>query len=341
MKTLILSILVAFSTLIYSQADCPAQFVCSSLTNATVTVGSINELNGSNRGCLTSNEASASHWYRICALTAGTIQFTIAPNGSNNDYDFAVWSGSNCPPTTAPIRCSYALSSPGPGGDNTGVNSINNAPQTDNSEGVFGNQWVQDIIATPGQCFIICVNNYGTGSNIFNLTFGGTATLDCLALPIELLSFSCESKENGVELNWSTATETNNDYFILERSYNGVNFERISIIEGMGTTSIQHDYSYTDLYPYEGVTYYRLSQVDFDGHREYFNIVSCTFSYKGVIAPMNIYDLSGRLVFSKNIDISNYRWEIDNANISNGMYTIQIIQNNRIFLIQKHIKVQN
>lgn len=273
MKFIFTIILLIISIKSFSQGDCPAQYVCAG-GSFTAVVDVTDELNGTNNGCLAVNEGSTSYWYEICALTAGTIEFTIAPSGNNNDYDFAVWSGSTCPPTAAPVRCSFAISMAGPGGDNTGVSSANNAPQTDNSENAFGNQWVQDINAVAGQCFIININNYGTGSNNFNLTFGGTATLDCTLLPIELISFSAVESKNVVNIDWIVATQINNDRFVIERSSDGLFWEDIVTISGAGNASETMFYKHVDKNPLIGLNYYRLKQIDFNGIQQTFNIVA-------------------------------------------------------------------
>jgi hypothetical protein len=84
-------------------------------------------------------------------------------------------------------------------------------------------------------------------------------------LPVELVQFSGKHVTAGNLLTWSTASELNNDYFILERSTNGVEFVGIARIEGMGTVSTTTDYSFLDTEAQPGISYYRLKQTDFDG----------------------------------------------------------------------------
>lgn len=293
-KILFITLFTLFGFISKSQGDCPAQYVCVGGSFTAVT-DATDELNASNNGCLAVNEGTTSYWFRICALTAGTIEFTIAPSGNNNDYDFAVWSGSTCPPTVMPIRCSFAASLAGPGADNTGVSSANNAPQTDNSENAFGNQWVQDINAAAGQCYIININNYGTGSNNFNLTFGGTATLDCTILPIELLSFEAILDKKQVKLFWSVSTQINNDHFFIERSNDAFSWEKIAEVDGAGTNNQYQEYSCFDKNPLLGTNYYRLSQTDFDGTTKHFNIEVIDYE-KMEINVVKITNLMGQEV---------------------------------------------
>ncbi|MCK9561801.1 MAG: hypothetical protein M0R02_03680 [Bacteroidales bacterium] len=85
-------------------------------------------------------------------------------------------------------------------------------------------------------------------------------------LPIELVEFYADITEhNYVEVFWTTATETNNDYFTLYRSNNGITFNPIAEIAGAGTTVYQTTYSYLDASFYTGTSYYKFSQTDYDG----------------------------------------------------------------------------
>jgi hypothetical protein len=77
---------------------------------------------------------------------------------------------------------------------------------------------------------------------------------------------------------WVTATETDNDYFLVERCTDGVTFETVGRVEGAGNSTQVLSYSFTDEDPYEGVSYYRLKQVDFNGHYSYSQIVPVTFT---------------------------------------------------------------
>lgn len=88
-------------------------------------------------------------------------------------------------------------------------------------------------------------------------------------LPIELLSFSAQLKNNEVELKWSTASETNNDYFTIERATDLERFEAVIKEDGKGTTKELTRYKAIDRTPLYGRSYYRLKQTDFDGKYSY------------------------------------------------------------------------
>jgi hypothetical protein len=88
---------------------------------------------------------------------------------------------------------------------------------------------------------------------------------NCSLLPVQLTSFTVECNNNNPLLKWTTATETNNDHFTIQRSEDGVNFEDEATIKATGNSSIARNYSFIDYNPLPGTTYYRLSQTDFDG----------------------------------------------------------------------------
>jgi hypothetical protein len=93
-------------------------------------------------------------------------------------------------------------------------------------------------------------------------------------MPIILLSFNGKPVNDRVELTWVTAAEINNDFFSIERSVNGSDFEEIAVVEGAGTTSQSKRYSLNDNEPLNGVSYYRLKQTDYNGEFEYSKPIS-------------------------------------------------------------------
>jgi hypothetical protein len=84
-------------------------------------------------------------------------------------------------------------------------------------------------------------------------------------LPIELLSFGATENQGSVYLEWVTLSETNNHYFTILRSANGISFSPVTNIQGAGNSNTTLSYSYNDLSPYTGINYYLLRQTDFDG----------------------------------------------------------------------------
>ena len=100
------------------------------------------------------------------------------------------------------------------------------------------------------------------------------------ALPIELISFDGTKNDNYNLLKWSTASENNNDYFLLERSEDGYNWDNINSTDGTGNSNTRVNYSFIDFTFKNTVNYYRLTQVDFNGIYETFNIILVNNSKK-------------------------------------------------------------
>lgn len=94
------------------------------------------------------------------------------------------------------------------------------------------------------------------------------------ALPIELVSFTATAIENKVNLIWKTGTERDNDFFTLERSTDGKQFEVLTKIQGAGNSSELKTYQYWDEWGSNGINYYRLTQTDFNGKTTQFDPVS-------------------------------------------------------------------
>ena len=97
------------------------------------------------------------------------------------------------------------------------------------------------------------------------------------SLPVELIDFHIETKEY-VELYWSTVSEMNNDYFMIEKSINGIDFEEIGSINGHGNSNKRIDYKFIDYEPNNGVSYYRLKQIDYNGEYSYSKILSVNYN---------------------------------------------------------------
>jgi len=183
-------------------------------------------------------------------------------------------------------------------------------------------------------------------------------------LPVALLSFKAYVVNNYVELNWETATEINNDFFTIERSLNGIDYEIIGEVYGAGNTSTSQYYSLVDEYPYPGISYYRLKQTDFDGKYEYFPVVSVKFNKKQFeltnIYPnpgankvtieidseendevkLIIYNQLGVEVIKKSITTQEgtNNIEIDVTSLAQGSYYLTLKNNSNAILTSKLLK---
>jgi hypothetical protein len=109
-------------------------------------------------------------------------------------------------------------------------------------------------------------------------------------LPIELLDFNAVCGNNDILIQWTTAIETNNEYFTIERSTDLVHYSAIAQIEGHGNSSQPINYSYTDNDVEDGIYYsYRLKQTDFDGISKYSKVVVMKQNCGSPLANFNIY----------------------------------------------------
>ncbi len=266
-KIIILILFMMISFLGNGQAgDCPGLCVVSGGTYTAVNGAVDSELSGVG-GCLIAGEATSSYWFQVCFTSSGQFFMALNPSGNRNDFDFAIWNGNTCPPTTSPIRCSWAAVPVGPGASD--ITGLGNGA-TDNSEGAGGNQWVAPINVSNNQCLTIGINNYGNGSNDFTINFTGTtATLICpIALPVELLSFTGENIDTLNLLNWITASEPENDYFTIEHSFDGRIWNVLDTIKSGGTSHSGNMYEYVHNDYVKNINYYKLTQTDYNGSKK-------------------------------------------------------------------------
>ncbi|MDD3687770.1 MAG: T9SS type A sorting domain-containing protein [Bacteroidales bacterium] len=169
-------------------------------------------------------------------------------------------------------------------------------------------------------------------------------------LPVDLLYFNAEEKENNIELTWATASEKNNDYFTIYRSIDGENWEEVSRIEGAGNSNIVKNYNFIDNNPVNGTSYYKLRQTDFDGRYEEFEIVSVNIMLTQTQVTLypnpaseyinvnyfvasssseitvNIFNASGKLLISSTHENNEFGNEaqINLQDLDNGMYYMQV-----------------
>lgn len=103
-------------------------------------------------------------------------------------------------------------------------------------------------------------------------TLGSTSPTN--PLPVTLKEFRSEVKDGNVWLYWITAAEKNNKHFEIERSADGLSFERIGMLNGKGTTAVENRYIFRDSAPLHNLSYYRLKQTDLDDKYDYSDILT-------------------------------------------------------------------
>lgn len=156
-------------------------------------------------------------------------------------------------------------------------------------------------------------------------------------LPVELLYFNADcASDKEVNIKWATASQSNNDYFTVERSLDGINFEGINSVKGAGSNTQTLHYSVMDLKFFSGINYYRLKQTDFNGDHQYSNMkeVSCLLNKDEFISYPNpaseqitfkgsgkvyVYNMLGENIYTSDVD---KEMEIDLSKYPKGTYSI-------------------
>lgn len=168
-------------------------------------------------------------------------------------------------------------------------------------------------------------------------------------LPIELLDFNAECQDQSVLLQWTTASETNNDHFTVERSTDGLVYTPIAMVQGAGNSSAISNYSYEDTDPLSEVSYYRISQTDFDGTTKAFDPIATQCEVSGIdiisgwqsagedlilqvahdgdhAGTLQVFDARGRIVYEDQEPLMNgtQQIRIPGHRLGNGIYHIRI-----------------
>lgn len=97
-------------------------------------------------------------------------------------------------------------------------------------------------------------------------------------LPVEWLSLDAHAYQKGININWLTASEINNDYFEIEHSTDGSHYNSVGRVEGQGNSNSINTYQFLHQNPVAGANYYRIRQVDYDGNYDYSDIVTATWT---------------------------------------------------------------
>ena len=112
---------------------------------------------------------------------------------------------------------------------------------------------------------------------------------DGITLPIELVSFTADAINNKtVNTTWVTASQSNSNYFEVQRSADGINFDSVGTQQGCGTCSEMLTYNLNDPYPLQGISYYRLKEVDKTGNAIYSDVVTVDIQ-NTIIESVNVY----------------------------------------------------
>jgi hypothetical protein len=181
------------------------------------------------------------------------------------------------------------------------------------------------------------------------LTLASSTALPENPLPIELLTFTARPDEEKVLLEWTTATETGNAYFTIERSKDGRQFEAIAQVPGAGNSASPLVYALTDENPLIGQSYYRLRQTDYNGDFSFSNMESVFMNQTAggdiqyfpnpVSGMLQIYATKGANLSLLNafgqqvataVEAGEGYWQLDTTHLPHGMYVLQAGHGNRV-----------
>jgi hypothetical protein len=200
-----------------------------------------------------------------------------------------------------------------------------------------------------------------TGLTLPIATAPYTIPEDCENLPVELLFFTAQEQAPTIELWWTTGSEKNNAYFVLEKSEDGIHYTSLSQIWGSGTTQTTQLYRSSDSTPSVGYNYYRLKQFDYDGQEYIIGYTVVRHAGSGVLISkaypipfadvlhieseasspsgdirISLTDLTGKEVWSKDFAAGHF-YTIEPRELSPGIYFL-IVNDGQFSEIKKVVK---
>ncbi|HRN43050.1 MAG TPA: T9SS type A sorting domain-containing protein, partial [Vicingus sp.] len=199
---------------------------------------------------------------------------------------------------------------------------------------------------------VMMLDNWDANTTTFQLNWNLTngATLDCTPpLPVTMSSFVNTCVDGKTLLKWTTETETNNDYFAIEKSDEKFQFYEIGRVSGNGNSNVTNSYSFVDDFYNDKTAYYRIKQVDYNGEFMYHRIIASS-CFKDEFEVVNqqlmansldliinsvqdekilvqLFDIHGKLIVesSEQLKLGNNKITLDNFNINSGIYLVNLV----------------
>ncbi|MFL5731059.1 MAG: T9SS type A sorting domain-containing protein [Cytophagaceae bacterium] len=312
----------------------------------------------------------------IVIIRAGTIEgnaFTITANGNTaltNTFDGGDGAGGGGGGGAILLSAGTypsAITATASGGNGGGTNPVGNPASNKNfgpgGGGGGGVVWINQAALPPSVTSNVALGNPGistysntswgaaagtAGSVLTGLVLKESSTLftgtPCITTPVELISFEAKQKNQSVTLAWSTASEKNNNYFVVERSSDLTTFDFIANVSGAVNSGQINRYSLLDK-KIQGSVYYRLSQVDLDGKKEVLGTRYVNFTFapsvdficypnpfngnlnfelnentKGKIL-VQVVDAMGSVVYFTEMEFRK-TLELQLTNLPSGLYTV-------------------
>lgn len=190
---------------------------------------------------------------------------------------------------------------------------------------------------------------------------------DLTNIALNLVQFDSKVNDSKIDISWTTPREKNYDFFLIERSFDGVSFEAIGIQKSAGNSDTPKEYQFTDNEPGKDTNYYRLKQFNLDGKYKYSNVIAMKTSLKdngiGTVSAgpnpftdaininynskvdglvnVTLFDMTGKAVKMLNVEAVNgknvYKMN-NNLELPAGNYMLGIIDNNKITPLVKMVK---
>ncbi|VXD13754.1 T9SS type A sorting domain-containing protein [Marinoscillum sp. 108] len=243
--------------------------------------------------------------------------------------------------------------------NNGGVMNVGDGGVMDIGGALNANPGSSMTVADGGTMSATTVNDPGATVSGPDDCSDGCCGVGCGALPVTLLSFSGAYEDSAVVLSWSTASETNNDFFQIERSEDGAEFDIVARVSGHGNSKSLIEYEYRDEHVSATAYYYRLLQVDFDGEYEYFPAIAvaaaaipgerfsvfpnpitrgdltivCPEISQNEVPKVYLYDANGSVVLHKSLDAEGSRMVLAQADESliPGVYLLRLVTDSQAY----------
>jgi hypothetical protein len=239
------------------------------------------------------NARSGAYCLRLSSATNGNSKYLYIPINVQSGYSYTIklW--------TKRI-CGLTINTNETTNQTTLLSSDSYSNSNCNSNFSTWYQWSDTYVAsfTGTMYFQILANTvYGGPTSIY---IDDVTILESppISLPIELLYFKGKNKGDVNHLYWSTASEMNNDYFTIEKSYNGFDFYEIDRFDGSGYSTNQINYEFIDNKIKQSIVYYKLKQTDYDGKFKYSDVISVDNRENNIPYILKRVDVLGKEVNS-------------------------------------------
>lgn len=292
----------------------------------------------------------------ITGLPLGFLPDTVistTPKYSHNNYWILYRYGTAN--TYDTLKATFTLN-PGNIGATTALNSFYLASRDNAASGVW------DLVANPADAVNVAAQTLSfrlPQTNAFTRMYGLASSASSSQLPVNYLFFKGTRSDREALLNWATATETNADYFILERSNNSSRFVEAGKVDAAGNSQVRQDYQFADPSAFaEGTTaWYRLKLVDLDGSSSYSEVIRIDLDPElaGIIqsvqpnpysadlilslqyqqdlhASVEMTNINGQVVFTRNLNLETGQNRVilgEAANLPAGIYFLRLAHDGR------------